>query len=342
MSTVYSRWVAADAFLELYEDSINAIQDLFECAHVFPNAAAAGWQLVWCGESQIGPGIGTQLLTAAAPPVVVPRGHESQDRVEPAEPCVLNSLFQGFRWDSSIVVFSGLQVLCHGAMMIFATGSVPSVCALYAAGAGWGPALAAGEVWRLITPIFLHASNAHLIVNILFQCRLGFVIERSLGTSGLAKVYLGSGALGNLFSAAYNPFKISVGASTSVMGILGASVSPTIFDWLAGKPCKATSSFWVPMSILFVSNLSDQADRVGHCCSFIAGMVLAPVLGEGAVEDASTAVVSRSAFRGLVASAALACVRLHYITSGEHFDLPCPEHAIGVLDYIQGHVANKQ
>lgn len=378
MPLVYSRWFAVDGFLEIYEDSITAIQDLCGCssgdvvAHALPNAAAATWQVLDCGISHIFPGSGTGLLTAAAPAVVPQwpadeaRAHSSPVELQ-EEPSVLASFFpgSGFRWDSSLVLFSGLQVLSHCTVMALTSGNIPSACVLYAAGAGWGPALAAGEVWRLITPIFLHGSNAHLITNILFQGRLGFGVESWLGSRRFAVLYLVSGALGNLFSAALNPFKLSVGASTSVMGVIGALAAPTIVKWCTNQPHNKMM-LRTPLIILLLSNISDSADRVGHFSSFVVGILLSPILvkhkdsiaqqpvtEEGATlrpvdpvrqDPMADDVVTGTALGALVLGSALACAQLHYRTSHGHMLFPiseCPE-GLGLLQNVQKHLVAKE
>lgn len=378
MTLVHSRWFAADGFLEIYEDSLTAIQFVFGCSadnvvtHIVPSTAAACWQVLDCGASQILPGSGTGLLTAAAP-LVVPRWPDGESEARASSSLVevkeetsrLASFFPGFKWDSSLVLFSGLQVLGHCTIMALTSGSIPSACLLYAAGAGWGPALAAGEVWRLITPIFLHGSNAHLITNILFQGRLGFGVESGLGSGRFAVLYLASGALGNLFSAALSPIKLSVGASTSVMGIIGAMAAPTIVKMCTNKPHNKMM-LQTPLIILLLSNISDSADRIGHFSSFVVGILLTPILAphliteEGATlrpaepvrqdpaeqvgQDPVADVVTRTALGALVLGSALACAQLHYHVPHEHMGFPISEchESLGLLQNIQKHLVARE
>lgn len=58
----------------------------------------------------------------------------------------------------------------------------PNTCSLYLLGASWGPSIAHGEWWRLITPMMLHANGLHIFFNLFFQSRVGFGIEEQLGT----------------------------------------------------------------------------------------------------------------------------------------------------------------
>merc|ERR1712125_316663 len=49
----------------------------------------------------------------------------------------------------------------------------PLPCVLYKLGASWGPALARGQVWRLVSPVMLHANLSFLLFNIFFHLRMG-------------------------------------------------------------------------------------------------------------------------------------------------------------------------
>jgi membrane associated rhomboid family serine protease len=80
----------------------------------------------------------------------------------------------------------------------------------------------AGEWWRAVTALTLHADWAHLSSNLLIGGVFIVLLCRELG-SGLAwSLLLGAGTLGNLINAALQPSQHnSLGASTAVFGAVG-------------------------------------------------------------------------------------------------------------------------
>ncbi len=114
---------------------------------------------------------------------------------------------------ANIVVFLG-QVL---------TGSLQSKDAIIAAGALERTHLLQGEVWRLLSPVFLHGSLDHLIGNCLALYILGIACEHALGFMQMGIVYLFSGFCGSLLSAIAQPGP-SVGASGAIFGLMGILV----------------------------------------------------------------------------------------------------------------------
>ena len=80
------------------------------------------------------------------------------------------------------------------------------------------------EIWRLITPIFLHADLMHLISNMFALLIFGATIETNLKILKLQYLvtYLISGIIGNIFSLFLLPIDaISLGASGAIYGLLG-------------------------------------------------------------------------------------------------------------------------
>ncbi len=65
-------------------------------------------------------------------------------------------------------------------------------------GASWGPAVARGQIWRLVCPMLLHANMMHLFFNVFFQLRIGFGMERQFGKSKMRILYLACAVIGNL------------------------------------------------------------------------------------------------------------------------------------------------
>lgn len=91
-------------------------------------------------------------------------------------------------------------------------------------GALYGPLVAEGEWWRLLTSAFLHAGFIHVLFNMLMLWWFGRALEELLGRSRFLGIYLVSalaGAAGSLLLAPTTP---TVGASGAVFGILGAGL----------------------------------------------------------------------------------------------------------------------
>jgi len=78
-----------------------------------------------------------------------------------------------------------------------------------------------GELWRLLTPVFIHAGFLHLAVNMYSLFALGPAVERFFAAPRFLAVYLLSGVSGVIFSLAFSP-AASVGASGAIFGLLGA------------------------------------------------------------------------------------------------------------------------
>jgi rhomboid protease GluP len=88
-------------------------------------------------------------------------------------------------------------------------------------GAKYGPLIRLGEIWRLITPVFLHASILHIGFNMYALFILGRGIEARFGHLRFLALYFLSGFAGNVLSFVLTP-AASLGASTAVFGLLAA------------------------------------------------------------------------------------------------------------------------
>jgi rhomboid protease GluP len=88
-------------------------------------------------------------------------------------------------------------------------------------GGAYGPAIAAGESWRILTAIFLHGGLLHLGFNLLALGDFGSALERRFGAIPVAAVFLASGMAGFLASTLWHPEDVSIGASGGLFGLLG-------------------------------------------------------------------------------------------------------------------------
>ena len=84
-----------------------------------------------------------------------------------------------------------------------------------------------GQVWRLVTSQYLHASMMHLLLNMLGLYFFGRPLERLWSRQKFLIIYTLAGLLGNLLLMAIgligwiHPFAPAVGASGCILGLLG-------------------------------------------------------------------------------------------------------------------------
>ena len=112
-----------------------------------------------------------------------------------------------------VAVFAGMWIAGHG--------DVSTVATLF--GDKENDLIRAGQVWRLVTAIFLHGSPMHLLVNGLSLYWLGAPMESFYGSRKYLLIFLISGIAGNLLSFARSPFP-SLGASGAIFGLVGAGL----------------------------------------------------------------------------------------------------------------------
>ena len=89
-------------------------------------------------------------------------------------------------------------------------------------GALFGPLVAQGDWWRLITAAFLHYGPIHLGMNMLALWWLGSPVEAALGRARYLLLYLAAGLAGSTGALLLDPHAVTVGASGAIFGVLGA------------------------------------------------------------------------------------------------------------------------
>lgn len=97
--------------------------------------------------------------------------------------------------------------------------------ALLRFGANFPSATLHHEPWRLISSMFLHGGLLHLAVNCYALYSLGRLVEQLYGSLRLWIIYMIAGMAGSFASAYFGgPYRISIGASGAIFGLLGAAV----------------------------------------------------------------------------------------------------------------------
>ncbi len=96
-----------------------------------------------------------------------------------------------------------------------------------------GENLMGGEVWTLITSIFLHGNPAHLALNSIALFFFGRALEEELSVKTFLIIFFIGGIVGNLFVLFTYPMdQIVIGASGAVFAIMGTAIVLTPFDFI--------------------------------------------------------------------------------------------------------------
>jgi membrane associated rhomboid family serine protease len=91
-------------------------------------------------------------------------------------------------------------------------------------GALFGPAVAAGDWWRIVTGGFLHSGLLHIAFNMYFLYFLGTMLEPEIGRLRFGIIYFVSLLGGSFGALVASPDAVTVGASGAVFGLMGAAI----------------------------------------------------------------------------------------------------------------------
>jgi membrane associated rhomboid family serine protease len=141
----------------------------------------------------------------------------------------------------------------------------------------------AGQWWRVITALTLHADFPHLIGNLIFGGFFGLLLARQIGGGLSWLLILLAGAAGNMMNVAVQrPEHASLGASTAVFGALGLlaaylwSGRHLLHDTWARRWAPMVGGLWL---LAWLGTGDEQTDIVAHLTGFLAGCGLGAVLG---------------------------------------------------------------
>ncbi|HET9199090.1 MAG TPA: rhomboid family intramembrane serine protease [Solirubrobacterales bacterium] len=143
----------------------------------------------------------------------------------------------------------------------------------------FGPSVAEGEWYRLITSGFLHVSIIHIGFNMFLLLILGRLLEPALGTPRFLALYFASLLAGSFGALVVEPNAFTVGASGAVFGLAGAVfviARGRGMDQLAGE-----IGFLIVFNLVW-SFVGSNISVGGHIGGLIGGTIcaLAIVAGE--------------------------------------------------------------
>jgi rhomboid protease GluP len=141
------------------------------------------------------------------------------------------------------------------------------------------PYILAGQWWRLVTAMFLHAGLLHIGMNMWCLVDLGPQVESLFNTTKFTVFYLVTGIAGFVLSVLWSPYGMSVGASGAIMGLIGILIGASFHHGNLGRDYRSQLWKWVIYIAIF--GLIFSADNAAHFGGLLAGLALGYVVPEG-------------------------------------------------------------
>lgn len=152
-----------------------------------------------------------------------------------------------------------------------------------------------GEVWRMLTSSFLHASPIHLIVNMYALYVFGNFFEGQFGGKKLLVLYVLAGIGGSMLSTIVNfigltsdDFLVSVGASGALFGLLGYLIA---YPYLNIDKMQLYVMLFINLLIgLTIDNINNAA----HIGGLLAGVAFARIYASSKIGSVDSEFLDRA------------------------------------------------
>ena len=184
------------------------------------------------------------------------RPDEDADPPRSAGGLVLSAVILG------VYAWSGPRSTCHDA---------------FRAGSAVAERIVAGEWWRTVTALTLHADAAHVLGNAFIGLAFTTPVCRFLGPGLGPALILATGVAGNVLAALVRrTASSSVGASTALFGAVGILCGRAAIR-AAGRRVPGRRP-WMPLgagiALLALLGTSERADLLAHLTGFLVGLPL--------------------------------------------------------------------
>ena len=134
------------------------------------------------------------------------------------------------------------------------------------------------QLWRLVTPIFVHIGWQHFLFNIFAIYVVGQVAEQIWGSWRFLLLYFLSGVMGNIFTLFFTPDVVAAGASTSIFGVFAAV---TVVGYFGRNPyLKQIGQSYQAIIVvnLFFNLFMTNVGIIGHIGGLVGGLLCAVFL----------------------------------------------------------------
>ena len=145
----------------------------------------------------------------------------------------------------------------------------------------WGgqywPKAVNGEWWRCISYAYTHGGIIHLGFNMMVLYQIGPMLEEEIGWSRLFTIYTLCAVTATLAGYFWHPYVLVVGASGSIFGMIGFSVS--YYHRMGGHLAIQRRNFMFQWAVMaFVFGLIVGADNAAHLGGALTGAAMGYVI----------------------------------------------------------------
>lgn len=146
-----------------------------------------------------------------------------------------------------------------------------------------------GQLWRLVTPIFIHFGPLHIVFNMIWLFQFGYMVENRYGSFWMAVLVLATAAIPNLVQSIVptglggsspgliDGYLLSMlgGMSGVVYGLFGFIWVKSIYDFSSGFRLPPSTVLiliaWLFICIFLISHVANWAHGVGLVVGMIGG-----------------------------------------------------------------------
>jgi rhomboid protease GluP len=200
------------------------------------------------------------------------------------------------------------------------SGGSTNEATLLAFGVKSNRAINEGEIWRFLTPVFIHIGLLHLLLNSYALWVVGQQVEKLYGGRRFVTLYILMGVSGVVGSYLFYPDALSAGASGAIFGLFGVLFVFGIRH-SSSVPQYFGRAMWAGILPIIVINLIigfaiPAIDNAAHIGGLLSGMLLAACFGFQAPGEKP-----RLLFK-LTQVAALGVTLLAFVQVGLNYDGP--------------------
>lgn len=174
-----------------------------------------------------------------------------------------------------------------------------------------------GEIWRLLTSVFLHGGILHLLFNSWALLTVGPLMEEIYGPRRLLALYVVTGIAASLTSSLWRlgePWGPGIGASGAICGLIGAAA---VWGWRrggrVGEGIKGQMVQWAVY--VLVAGFIFGFDNAAHLGGIVSGGLMGLVLQDGKPKSAA----ARAAWEVIAWLCALLIV-VSFVMVGLHYE----------------------